>query len=129
MAWLQVWVRGQASDALVFPKARVLPVSDRRARRATTNITGHLPNDAWRKVWRRAAADAGLDWYPRPHDLRHAYATNLVAEGVSLPEVKELLGHSDISTTMKYQHRVDKQRSKAISAVSKFLGGTTRGTT
>jgi integrase len=120
-------VRGQSADSLVFPKVRIVPGTT-RARRSATNVTGHLPNDTWRKIWRKAVDAAGLDWYPRPHDLRHAYATNLVADGVSLPETKDLLGHSNVITTMKYQHAVDRQRSKAVKAVSKFIRKASNGT-
>ena len=37
-----------------------------------------------------------------PHTLRHLYATEMVNQGGSLPEVKELLGHASINTTMKF---------------------------
>lgn len=39
-----------------------------------------------------------------PHLFRHTFATNLVREGVSLPVVQKLLGHSDIEVTMGYLH-------------------------
>lgn len=84
------------------------------------NTTDHMANDIWRKVWRKAIEDAGLDWYPRTHDLRHAFATHLVGKGVSLYEVMELLGHRDIKTTMKYQHQVEAQRSKAVEHAADF---------
>lgn len=89
---------------------------------ASRNTTGHLSHDHWRKIWRKAAKAAGIGWTPRTHDLRHAYATNLVASGVSLFEVKELMGHRDIQTTLRYQHRVDRMRSRATEVAGAFLG-------
>jgi len=38
------------------------------------------------------------------HNLRHTFASQLVAAGASLKAVQELLGHSDIRTTMRYSH-------------------------
>lgn len=38
------------------------------------------------------------------HDLRHTFASHLAMSGVGIPIIKELLGHSDISTTMIYSH-------------------------
>ncbi len=38
------------------------------------------------------------------HDLRHTFASHLAMKGVPIPVIKELLGHSDISTTMMYAH-------------------------
>jgi site-specific recombinase XerD len=38
------------------------------------------------------------------HSFRHSYATHLLEEGVNIITLKELLGHSDVSTTMIYLH-------------------------
>jgi site-specific recombinase XerD len=48
------------------------------------------------------------------HSLRHSFASNLVAKGASLYVVKELLGHSDISTTQIYSHLQQENLRKAI---------------
>jgi integrase len=38
------------------------------------------------------------------HTLRHTHATRLIQNGLSIYEVKEILGHTDIATTMRYSH-------------------------
>lgn len=110
---------GIRSDDLIFPKELVLPHTNGRTR---TNTSGHLPNGAWNHVWHAAAAAAEIGWKPRTHDLRHAYATHLVAAGVPITEVQELLGHKHLETTMRYQHRVASLESKAADVMEDFLG-------
>ncbi len=55
------------------------------------------------KPWRRIRKLAGLDDV-RLHDLRHSFASIAVANGVSLPIVGALLGHSQPATTQRYAH-------------------------
>lgn len=80
----------------------------------------HLSNNAWSGIWRAAVKKADLGWYPRSYDLRHAFATNLVSSGVSIHEVKELMGHRRIETTLIYLHRVESQMSMARDAIDAF---------
>jgi integrase len=86
-----------------------------------TNITGHLANDQWSRIWRKAVEASGIGWKPRTHDLRHACATQMIADGISLKEVMSRLGHSQMSTTARYQHRVEIEMGKAVESVSAFL--------
>jgi site-specific recombinase XerD len=53
----------------------------------------------------------------RPHDFRHSYASELLAQGLSLGEIGHLLGHRNVSTTRRYAHLVE---SRSIDAVSKM---------
>ncbi|MEI6046982.1 MAG: site-specific integrase, partial [Chloroflexota bacterium] len=51
-------------------------------------------------VIRRLEKASGIDFHP--HKLRHTYATIMARAGVNVYDLKELMGHSSISTTMIY---------------------------
>jgi len=50
----------------------------------------------------------------RLHQFRHTCASDLIEAGVSLPEVQRILGHSSISSTVRYLHTSDPQRRAAM---------------
>lgn len=59
----------------------------------------------------------------RFHDLRHFFASTMLAEGVDMYVVKEMLGHSTISTTVDiYGHLVERAASDAADALDRALG-------
>ena len=55
------------------------------------------------KPWRRVRARADLEDV-RIHDLRHTFAANAAASGLSLPMIGKLLGHTQAQTTARYAH-------------------------
>jgi integrase len=62
-----------------------------------------------RSVWCPAVRDAGLDWQPTFHDLRHAMVTWSLDAGTSLRTVQLDAGHSSIRTTEIYMHRISER--------------------
>jgi integrase len=74
---------------------------------------------AWAVAKKRADFPAGV----RPYDLRHAYATELLAEGVPLHEVSWLMGHASSNFTAdRYAHRVKRRDDAARSAIERAMG-------
>ena len=57
-----------------------------------------------REYFRRYRRKAKIDEKFVVHSLRHGFATDLIERGASILEVKELMGHSNIRSTMEYIH-------------------------
>ena len=53
------------------------------------------------------------------HMFRHTFASRLTNDGADIVTVKELLGHANISTTMRYAHSNDAAKRRAVSLLNK----------
>src|SRR5450631_3641420 len=84
--------------------------------------------DAVNDLVTAASRRAGLRHAPTPHQMRHAFASNILDAGGAIDEAQELLGHSSISSTQVYTHPDPARLRAAVDAVPspRELAGVTR---
>src|ERR1700751_3937380 len=74
--------------------------------------TGDRFKDVWlglKKACRKAGLK-GITW----HTFRHTFASRLTRNGADLVTVKELLGHSTVTVTMRYAHSNEEAKRRAL---------------
>ena len=92
-----------------------------------TSRTGNpLRRNTLGSMWRRAGPVAGLPEWATFHDLRHFYASLLIAKGCSVKVVQRRLGHQSAMETLDtYGHLWPDSEEETRNAVDLVLGGLT----
>ena len=106
----------KALEALKFylTNARPKLVSPKSGGEIFLSVRGHAltPARIWQLV-RHYAKISGIEEAVHPHQLRHSFATHLLAGGADLRIIQEMLGHASIATTQIYT-QVDRGQLKSI---------------
>lgn len=111
---IRLWRPKVRNESIIFMTDRVYSILKRRFKNKNssylfTNKKGGPRNLATSPI-KRAFQRANIIGCT-VHTFRHTHATRLIQNGLSLYEVKEILGHTDISTTMRYAHLEQKKTS------------------
>ena len=97
---------------------RPVIVTDEAEDRLFTNMNGQpMSRQGFWKIIKHYAETAGIKKDITPHTLRHSFAAHLLENGAQLRDIKEMLGHSDISSTQVYAQFV---KSKYTMAYAKY---------
>lgn len=99
----------------VFP-ARELSVDPR----SRVERRHHTHEQALQRAIKRALVDAGIAKPATTHTLRHSFATHLLQSGYDIRTVQELLGHSEVKTTMIYTHVLNRGGRGVVSPMDRL---------
>ena len=133
LRWIEV--RG---DMLVLEDAKTGPrtvplnsqarrILDRQKRGASAYVfpsplDPSRPRNPDLRLWYRVRREAGIEDV-RLHDLRHTHASQAAMNGIPIPVVAHLLGHSNVRMTLRYAHLGDRDIEQAAERVGQAIAG------
>ncbi len=126
--------RGEASVWLPHALGRKFPAAHREFKWQFLFASAKLSRDPRSGRWhrhhlhwstfaehlRRAVRAAGIMAHVTAHTFRHSFATHLLASGTDIRTIQELLGHSDVATTMIYTHVLTRRDITVVSPLDRL---------
>ncbi len=98
--------------------ARPALVQNNNEEHLFTNMNGQpMSRQGFWKIIKHYADRAGIKKDITPHTLRHSFAAHLLENGAQLKDIKDMLGHSDISSTQIYAQLI---KNKYVQSYAKF---------
>lgn len=91
----------------------VIVISQKEDRLFTNMNGGSLSRQGFWKIIKHYAQLAKIEKDITPHTLRHSFAAHLLENGAQLKDIKEMLGHSDISSTQIYAQLMKQKYAQA----------------
>jgi len=98
-----------------FPAQSLTSLSDSKERRRY-----HIHESVVQKAIKKAVNDARITKRATAHTLRHSFASHLLQANYDIRTIQELLGHSDVRTTMIYTHTVQSRTLKQTKSPLDF---------
>ena len=80
----------------------------------------HIHTSAIQREFKEAVRNAGIIKRTTSHTLRHSYATHLLQANYDIRTIQELLGHSDVRTTMIYTHTIKPREKSEVKSPLDF---------
>ena len=113
---LRVWKKAKPKNSRYF----FTTIKDKSGGQFASSRGSQLSVRYIQFMVKRYAERAGINKDVTPHTLRHTFATGFIRQGQNVMKLKDILGHSDISTTQIYVTLANKDIEEAMNGFKEF---------